>query len=123
MMSLPACQQRTLTAIDDVLEATEPRLSAMFAVFARLTWREPIHAEQLPRRGRPRSRPGRWLKLFPLLTGLALVVGLIVSQVISPAPGCVPAVTASSGARTGVSCVTPDLNRAGTRRGRSALSP
>ena len=123
-MSLPACQQRTLTAMDYALEATEPRLSAMFAMFARLTWREPIHTEQLSRRLPSRSQPGRWLMLFPLLTVVALVAGLIVSQVISPAPGCAPAVTAASGARTAVSCVAPtDLHQTGVLRARSALSP
>ena len=123
-MSLSACQQRTLTAMDCALEATEPRLSAMFAMFARLTWSEPICAEQLSRRRPSQSRPDRWLMLFPSLTVFALVVGLIVSQVISPAPGCGPAVTASPGARTAASCVMPtDLYQTGTLRARSALTP
>ena len=122
-MSLPACQERTLTAMDYALEATEPRLSAMFAMFARLTWREPIHAEQLSRRRPSQSQPGRWLMLFPVLTGIALVVGLIVSQVISPAPGCAPVITASPGTRTAVSCVPPTLHQAGTQRPDGALVP
>ena len=58
--------------MDYALEATEPRLSAMFAMFAHLAKSEPIHAEQLSR-GRPiRLRSGRWPMLFPVLTGIAL---------------------------------------------------
>jgi hypothetical protein len=113
IMSLPACQQRTLTIMDYALEATEPRLSAMFAMFAHLAKSEPIRAEQLSRRRPIRLRSGRWPMLFPALTGIALVVGLIVSQVTSPAPGCASAVAAPPARGTAVSCVAPDLHQTG----------
>jgi hypothetical protein len=112
-MGLPACQQRTLAVMEYALEATEPRLSAMFAMFAHLAKSEPIHAERLSRRRPSRLRSGPWLMLIPVLTGIALVAGLIVSQVTSPAPGCAPAVAAPPDTRTAVSCVTPELHQTG----------
>jgi hypothetical protein len=36
-MSLPACQRRALAVIEDELQAAEPRLTAMFMMFTRLT--------------------------------------------------------------------------------------
>jgi hypothetical protein len=53
MMSLPRCQQRALDAMAAGLQATEPRLAAMFAMFARLATDEAAPGrEQLP--------PTRW---------------------------------------------------------------
>ena len=40
-MSLPARQQRVLDGIAETLRLTEPRLTAMFAIFTRLTKNEP----------------------------------------------------------------------------------
>jgi len=40
-MSLPAGQQRALDGIAETLRLTEPRLTAMFAMFTRLTRNEP----------------------------------------------------------------------------------
>jgi hypothetical protein len=40
-MSLPAGQQRVLDGIAEMFRMTEPRLSAMFAIFTRLTKNEP----------------------------------------------------------------------------------
>jgi hypothetical protein len=49
-MGLPARQQRVLESIGETLQLTEPRLTAMFAIFARLTRNEPTPArEQLVR--------------------------------------------------------------------------
>jgi hypothetical protein len=48
-MTLPATQQRILDRIEDHLRASEPRLAAMFGIFARLTASElPPFREQLP---------------------------------------------------------------------------
>ena len=47
-MSLPACQERILSGIENALRACEPRLAARFAIFTRLTRDEEIpHTEQL----------------------------------------------------------------------------
>jgi hypothetical protein len=56
MMSLPARQQRMLDGIERVLQASEPKLASMFAIFARLTSDEgPAMTERLrPRRLDPR---------------------------------------------------------------------
>ncbi|HUB43311.1 MAG TPA: hypothetical protein VMA72_31040 [Streptosporangiaceae bacterium] len=40
-MSLPAGQQRMLDGIAETLRLTEPRMTAMFAIFTRLTKNEP----------------------------------------------------------------------------------
>jgi hypothetical protein len=54
-MSLPACQQRVLDHIDEILRAGEPHLAGMYAVFASLNAGEPVVAESLGR-GRPAWR-------------------------------------------------------------------
>jgi hypothetical protein len=47
-MSLPACQERILSGIENALRACEPRLASRFAIFTRLTRDEEIpHTEQL----------------------------------------------------------------------------
>src|SRR5262245_36826840 len=43
-MSLPACQERALSAIENALRAAEPRLASRFAIFTRLA-----SGEDLPR--------------------------------------------------------------------------
>lgn len=89
-MSLPAAQQRVLDGIAEGLQASEPRLFAMFAMFTRLTRNEPTPGrEQLPQQNvRDRlaallrwsgrvfswswSRWRRALVPVPLAVGLAL---------------------------------------------------
>jgi hypothetical protein len=47
-MSLPACQERILSGIENALRACEPRLASRFAIFTWLTRDEEIpHTEQL----------------------------------------------------------------------------
>ena len=47
-MSLPACQERILSGIENALRACEPRLASRFAIFTRLTSGEEIpRTEQL----------------------------------------------------------------------------
>jgi hypothetical protein len=100
-MSLPACQQRVLEAIENTLQRREPRLTAMFAMFTRLNTSERIprieHLEVPPwwawrRRGylRPLSGPValRAMLLIPLAAMLA-VVAMFVSMNTSRAP-CLP---------------------------------
>jgi hypothetical protein len=103
-MGLPAGQQRVLTAIEDALQASEPRLASMYAIFARLTrgesgpereqidapgWRDRLTsfargpwgraARRRPHRGRPRWQAlPRALLLGPLVAVLAagVLVGI-----------------------------------------------
>ena len=115
-MSLPVCQQRALNAMENVLQASEPRLAAMFAMFTGLAeGEEPVRAEHLSRRRLIRlRRPGPCFIVFPVLTGIALIVTLIVGLVTSFAPGCATAAAVSSVRKTTVSCVTRGQHSAGT---------
>jgi hypothetical protein len=91
-MSLPAGQQRTLDRIDTALQAREPRLASMFAIFTRLAgdeetpWWERLQAARWP--GGRRSV----LVLIPLaLVGLVFAVLLCVNLAGVPAGGQGPA--------------------------------
>ena len=100
-MTLPACQQRVLDRIETALQRREPRLTAMFAMFARLNTHERIprieHLEVPPwwawhRRGHGRQlgRPAalRALLLIPLAATVA-VTAMFMSMSTSRTP-CVP---------------------------------
>ena len=52
-MSLPACQERVLSAMENALRVAEPRLASRFAIFARLA-----SGEALPRTRHPCLRAG-----------------------------------------------------------------
>src|SRR5580704_16869931 len=61
-MSLPAGQQRVLDGMERALQASEPHMTSMFAIFARLNeGSEPVGAEPLARR-RWRGPPRRGLR-------------------------------------------------------------
>jgi hypothetical protein len=89
-MSLPARQERELEQIEGALEATEPRLASMFAMFNRLAKGErPVSAERV------RSRAWRcgqrcWqpdaLRRIAILLALAAVAlsGLILGARVRP---------------------------------------
>lgn len=92
-MSLPACQQRTLDRIDTALQAREPRLASMFAIFTRLAgqeqtpWWESLQARSW---WPPRWLTGRLrvLVLIPLaVVGMAFAVLLCVDLAGMPAGG------------------------------------
>jgi hypothetical protein len=90
-MSLPARQERELELIEGALEASEPRLAALFAMFNRLAKGErPVSAERV------RSRAWRWgqrcwqpdvLRRAAILIALAAVAmaGLILGAQVRPA--------------------------------------
>jgi hypothetical protein len=54
-MSLPACQERVLSAIESALRTAEPRLASRFAIFTRLS-----SGEDLPRTEQLMPQP--WLR-------------------------------------------------------------
>jgi hypothetical protein len=69
-MSLPACQERILSRIEDALRRGEPRLASRFAIFSRLARDEELpRTEQLmpqPWLRRVLASAGRaWLFLLP----------------------------------------------------------
>jgi hypothetical protein len=72
-MSLPACQERVLSAIENALRTGEPRLASRFAIFTRLTSGEELpHTEQLV--------PQPWLRRVLASAGRAV-------RLLFPRPG------------------------------------
>jgi hypothetical protein len=79
-MSLPACQQRAIDRMEGVLRASEPRLTSMFAIFARLNDGEPVNAETLNARRRRLLQPGNGMYailLIPVMF-IAVIVGAVI---------------------------------------------
>jgi hypothetical protein len=105
-MSLPAREQRALDAIEHALAASEPRMKAMFAMFAKLTRGEaPISPENLSHRYLTRWRPGTLYVLIPALAVMALIAALVVGFASSGVfTGCT-AGAAAGASRSAVSCV------------------
>jgi hypothetical protein len=100
-MSLPTCQQRVLDMIENTLQRREPRLSAMFAMFARLNINERIprieHLEAPPwwawhRRGRLRHLGQPALLRAMLLIPLAamIVVAAMFASMSTSRAYCLP---------------------------------
>ena len=76
-MSTPVRQQRRLSGIEAALQASEPRLAAMFATFSRLHRGDgPVEAEPLSRSW-PRFR--NLPKFIPVLITIMLIAGLIIA--------------------------------------------
>ena len=69
-MTLPAAQQRSLDLMEGALQASEPQLASMFAIFTRLNADEPLGAEPL---ARPRPRRLRWLGAGTTIYAFVLV--------------------------------------------------
>jgi Protein of unknown function (DUF3040) len=103
-VSLPAGEQRALHAIEGALAASEPRMTAMFAMFTKLTRdEEPTGVERLSRRHPPRPRLSAVCMLVPALTAAALLVTLVVGLVTSGLPVC-GTTAAWHGPRSAASC-------------------
>lgn len=104
-MSLPGRERWALGAIEGALEASEPRLTAMFAIFTRLTRGEALtSAERLSRRKLIRWRPGLGYLLFPALAGIALVTTLVVGVATGSTRTCGPARFTPPAPQSAVSC-------------------
>jgi hypothetical protein len=69
-VTLPAAQQRVLDHMEGALQASEPQLASMFAIFARINAEEPVGAEPL---ARPRPRRLRWLRAGTTIYAFLLV--------------------------------------------------
>jgi hypothetical protein len=95
-MSLPVGEQRALNAIEHALEASEPRMTAMFALFTKLAPRgEPIGAERLARPHQALSRGDVLYLLIPVLATMALIATLVIGLATSRASACRTAVSAA----------------------------
>jgi hypothetical protein len=68
-VSLPAAEQRVLDRMEGALQASEPHLASMFAIFARLNTDEPVGVEPLARPSRRR----RWLQRGTALYAFVLI--------------------------------------------------
>ena len=78
-MSLPACQQRALDRIEGALRASEPHLTSMYAIFARLNADEPIGTEQLAPKRLRWFQPGTAMYAIVLIPVMfaAIIVGAL----------------------------------------------
>jgi hypothetical protein len=95
-MSLPAGEQRALKAIEGVLEASEPRITAMFAMFTKLAPRgEPIGAERLARRRPMLCTADALYVVIPVLATLALIATLVIGLGTSRVAACRTGVAAA----------------------------
>jgi len=108
-MSLPSSQQRILDRIEGMLQDSDPRLTALFVIFKRLT-----RDEEMPRMEEVRARltrlrvwfswwaapvqrlagrPSQWLRavlLFPAAL-VAMLCALLIGAGSPGAPRCLPA--------------------------------
>jgi hypothetical protein len=90
-MSLRGAQQRALNVMERALESSAPRMTAMFAMFTRLTaGEEPGGVEQLPSRRRDFVQ-SRLLLVLPVAALIVLVVGLVIGLSAGGASACTPA--------------------------------
>ena len=78
-MSLPVCQQRVLDRMEGALRASEPQLTAMYAMFGRLAASEPIRTERLGRKRLRRLQPGSAMYAIALIPVMfaAIIVGAL----------------------------------------------
>ncbi len=78
-MSLPAGQQHALDRIEGTLRASEPHLTSMYAVFARLNAGEPIGTEQLAPKRLRWFQPGTAMYAIVLIPVMfaAIVIGAL----------------------------------------------
>jgi Protein of unknown function (DUF3040) len=100
-VSLPAAQQRVLDRMEGTLQASEPHLSSMFAIFARLSADEPVGAEPL---GRP-PRRHRWAQhgaalyafvVIPVMFTM-IIIGAMLSSRVHSAAACTGSYSTGTG--------------------------
>lgn len=89
-MSLPVCQQRVLDRMEGALRASEPQLTAMYAMFGRLTASEPIRTERLGRKRLRRLQPGSAMYAIVLIPVMfaAIIVGALFGGRTHTATAC-----------------------------------
>ena len=116
-MGLPVRQRRVLGRIECALRGSDPRLAALYSIFARLNRDEDIpRAEQMRHRFAVLASHVRWraatttgrvvsrliprqkaVLLFPL--ALVLLIGAVVFAVRTSGPSCTPALPLASTAQ------------------------
>jgi Protein of unknown function (DUF3040) len=103
-MSLPACEQRVLKQVEVVLRASDPRLAAMYTMFARLNAGEPVGAEALSRVRLPRPRLGACAMILIPLMFAAIAISALLSGSARGATTCGVAQPAVRGGPSRVWC-------------------
>jgi len=88
-MSLPAAQQRVLDGIEGALRASEPGLTSMYTIFARLNASEPVATERLmPKRRRLQQGTAMYaIVLVPVLFA-AVIIGALLGSGARSANAC-----------------------------------
>jgi hypothetical protein len=89
-MGLPLCQQRALDRMEGALRASEPQLTAMYAMFGRLTAGEPIRAERLTRKRLRWRQPGTAMYAMVLIPVMfaAIIAGALFGGRTHTATAC-----------------------------------
>ncbi len=86
-MSLPDRQQMILDQIEQVLQAADPRLKSMFAIFGRLASREAMPATEAM--SAPEPKPGRPVRRIVLICVAAIsVLSAVVFNIITTGNEC-----------------------------------
>lgn len=89
-MSLPACQQRVLDRMEGALRASEPHLTSMYEIFARLNTGDPVRAEPVTRRRLRWFQPGTAIYAIVLVPVMfaAIIVGALLGGGTRSAAAC-----------------------------------
>jgi hypothetical protein len=96
VVSLPACQQRALDGIESALQAREPRLASMFAIFTRLARDEAVPRTESLRAGTRfpwswlgglTTTPRAFVAISLVLSFMALLVLLVMNRPAAHACG------------------------------------
>lgn len=88
-MSLPDRQQLILDQIEQVLQAADPRLKSMFAIFGRLASREAMPATEAVPAPEPEPEPGRPLRRIVLVSVVLIsVLSAVIFNVITTGNEC-----------------------------------
>lgn len=112
-MGLPGRQQRVLNDIENALESRYPQLTAMFAMFTRLSRGEELaSAERLPRRAAARMRPGV-LVVLPFAAVMAFLAGLLIAVAMGGVAACATTARPVPASRF-AGCQAPPSNPRGT---------
>jgi len=100
-VSLPVAQQRVLDRMEGALQASEPQLASMFAIFTRLNVDEPVGAEPLARQRRRQGwlRHGTALYAFVVVPVMftMIIIGALLSSRAHSSGGCAGSYSTGTG--------------------------
>jgi hypothetical protein len=82
-VSLPAAQQRVLDRMEGALQASEPQMAGMFAIFTRLNADDPVGAEPLARPPRRHRLVQRGTALYAFVLIPVMFTMIIIAAMLS----------------------------------------